>query len=77
MARRMTRNEERWNAWLGLALLLGIVVEANLLARRFLVSRTDFSEDQLYAISPVTKALLERITDQPARQGVLHRRHPE
>jgi ABC-type uncharacterized transport system involved in gliding motility auxiliary subunit len=63
MARRMTRNEERWNAWLGLVLLLGIVVEANLLARRFLVSRTDFSEDQLYAISPVTRSLLGRITD--------------
>lgn len=57
------RKRERWNAWLTAALLLCICVLANRLASRHLVVRHDFSEDQLYAVSPATRTILGRLED--------------
>lgn len=59
----MSRGAERANAWLTAALLLGIVVAGNQLARRHLVVRRDLSEDQLYAVSDATRRILARLED--------------
>ncbi|MCP3917332.1 MAG: GldG family protein [bacterium] len=63
MIDRMSRGEARWNAWLSAALLLAIVVVGNQLAREHLIVRRDFSEDQLYAVSPATRRILGRLED--------------
>jgi len=57
----LTRREERMNAWLSALLLPLILIFGNQLARRHLVVRVDWSEDQLFAISDATKDTLERL----------------
>ena len=57
------RRRERWKAWLGALLVLGIFLQGVRLAQRHLGQRLDFSEDQLFAISPGTRAILGRLED--------------
>ena len=57
------RRRERWKAWLGALLALGILIQAVRLAERHVGQRHDFSEDQLFAISPGTRAILGRLED--------------
>lgn len=58
------RTVERFNAWLTLALLFGIVVVGNLLARSHMVVRRDLSEDQLYTISDAARGVLAGLEDE-------------
>lgn len=60
---RMTRGEERFNAFLSAVLLFGIVLLVNRIASRHLVVRRDFSQDQLYAVSDATRRILGRLED--------------
>jgi ABC-type uncharacterized transport system involved in gliding motility auxiliary subunit len=63
MALSTRRRVERWNAWLTAALLLCAVVLGNRVARRHLVVRHDFSEDQLFAVTPQARSILARLED--------------
>ena len=58
-----TRRDWSLNAWLTAALLLGIVVAANRLAKGHLRLRVDLSEEQLFAPSPVAEEMLGSLTD--------------
>ncbi len=64
MARTLTKRWARWNGWLTALLLVLVAVQVNRLAGRFLALRQDFSQDQLYAIAPATRAILGRLDDQ-------------
>lgn len=64
MARILTKRWARWNGWLTALLLVVVAVQVNRLAGRFLALRQDISQDQLYAISPATRAILGRLDDQ-------------
>tara|TARA_R110002072_G_scaffold131578_3_gene271129 strand:- start:2195 stop:4033 length:1839 start_codon:yes stop_codon:yes gene_type:complete len=57
------RRSERWNGWLTLLLVLGVVLVANRVARRELAVRIDLSEDQLFAISDATRSTMDRLED--------------
>ncbi len=63
MQRPFTRREERFNTWLSVALLLGIVVLGNLLAADRLTLRRDLSEDQLFTLAPATQRILGGLTE--------------
>jgi len=60
---RMSRAAERGNSFLTVLLLAGIVVAGNRFAGEHLRVRHDFSQDQLYAVSDATRAILERLED--------------
>lgn len=64
MARPLTKRWVRANGWLTAVLLFVVAVQVNRLAQRFIHERRDFSEDQLYAVSPATRAILGRLDDQ-------------
>ncbi|HET6201854.1 MAG TPA: GldG family protein [Planctomycetota bacterium] len=51
------------NSVLTVLLLLGLLVEANLLARRFLVGRVDLTEDREYTIAEASRRLVEGLQD--------------
>ncbi|HKB14668.1 MAG TPA: GldG family protein, partial [Planctomycetota bacterium] len=51
------------NAVLTVVLLLGILVEANLLARRLLVWRADMTEDQEYTLTEASRRLVGGLKD--------------
>jgi len=62
-SRMRNRAEERFNAILSGVLMLAIVIVANHLAAQRLRLRRDFSEDQLFAISPATKDILAGVDE--------------
>lgn len=57
------RRKQRWKAACATLLALGLLVQSVRLAQRHLGQRHDFSEDQLFAISPGTQAILGRLED--------------
>ncbi|MEZ6013664.1 MAG: Gldg family protein [Planctomycetota bacterium] len=63
VARPLTRREARFNTWLSVALLAGVVVVGNLLAADRLNLRRDLSEDQLFSVSAATQRLLGGLED--------------
>lgn len=62
--RRLTRRGHALNALLSGALVLGICVVGNLLARDHLAFRRDFSADQIYSVSPATRRILGALEDE-------------
>jgi len=61
--RGLARRDARWNVWLSVVLLAGIVVLGNSLAHDRLALRRDLSADQLYAVAPVTQRILAGLED--------------
>lgn len=62
-ARLRTRRAWLANAWISAALLIGVVVAANRLAKEHLRLSLDLSEEQLFAPSPVAAELFDGLDD--------------
>jgi hypothetical protein len=61
--RPLTRREERFNTWLTVCLLAGIVVAGNMLASERFRLRRDLSEDQLFTVAPATERILQGLEE--------------